>query len=696
MNALPPGVMAENRLARLLRPRTIAVFGGHAAAEVVHQADKIGFAGEIWPVHPKHDEICGRPVYRTVAALPAAPDAAFVGVNRHASIAVMGALACAGAGGAVAFASGYAEAGEEGAALEAALRAAAGEMPFFGPNCYGFINYLDRALVWPDQHGCAPVPRGVAIITQSGNIGLNVTMQKRALPIGYLITLGNQAALGHAAVMEAVLDDPRVTAVGLHMEAVGDADALARVVARARAQGVAVVALKTGSSAAGARIAMSHTASLGSADAVVDAFFRRIGVARVRSVPALLEALKLLHYFGPLPERSITSLSCSGGEAALMADAAEAAGLVMQTLSAAAHADIAATLPELVSISNPLDYHTFGWRNRPALAATFGAMMRAGAALNLLILDFPRPDRCETADWDIAAAAMMDAAATEGARAAIVATLPEALPEAQAAAMAAHGVVPLFGLETALEAVACVADVGDASGRASPLTRGALGRGVEAAAMCLSEWESKQALARHAVPVPAGDLANSVAEAVTCAAALGFPVVVKAAGADLAHKTELGAVRLNLRDAASVAEAAGMLLGLRGVVLVERMVRDCVAELIVGMARDAAIGAYLVLGSGGILAELVGDTVTLLLPATAAEIDAALRRLRVGALLDGFRGRPAGDRVAAIGAILAIQDFVLAHLDRLAELDVNPLMVCQNGAFAADVLIRMVPEVAHG
>ena len=273
MNGLPPGVMAENRLARLLRPRTIAVFGGHAAAEVVHQADKIGFAGEIWPVHPKHDEICGRPVYRTVAALPAAPDAAFVGVNRHASIAVMGALACAGAGGAVAFASGYAEAGEEGAALEAALRAAAGEMPFFGPNCYGFINYLDRALVWPDQHGCAPVPRGVAIITQSGNIGLNVTMQKRALPIGYLITLGNQAALGHAAVMEAVLDDPRVTAVGLHMEAVGDADALARVVARARGQGVAVVALKTGSSAAGARIAMSHTASLGSADAVVDAFF---------------------------------------------------------------------------------------------------------------------------------------------------------------------------------------------------------------------------------------------------------------------------------------------------------------------------------------------------------------------------------------------------------------------------------------
>ena len=692
MTALPPRPAARSRLARLLLPRTLAVFGGTAAAEVARQADKIGFTGEIWPVHPKHSTIAGRRVFRGVAELPAAPDAAFIGVNRHASIDLVTELSARGAGGAVTFASGFAEAGDEGPALQARLCAAAAGMPFFGPNCYGFINYLDRALVWPDQHGGLPVDRGVAIITQSGNIGLNLTMQKRALPIGYLITLGNQADVGPAEAMGAVLDDPRVTAIGLHMEGLDDPAALARAVARARSRNVPVVALKTGRSAAGARIAQSHTAALTSGDAVVDAFFRRIGVARVDSIPALLETLKLLHYFGPLPGRSIASLSCSGGEAALIADAAEAAGVPLMPLTAEAAADLGATLPDLVSIANPLDYHTFGWRNRPALAATFAAMMRAGADINLLILDFPRPDRCDTADWDIAAAAMGDAARAEGRRAAVLATLPDAMPEAHAAALAAQGMVPLFGMEEALQAIAAAADAGGTTNNAEfALAVAAALTPVDP--VTIAEWDGKQRLAAFGVTVPDGALAHSVAEAELSAAAIGFPVVLKAVGRAIAHKTELGAVRLNLASTEAVRAAANDLLKLTGTVLVERMVRDTVAELIVGVARDPALGAYLVLGSGGVLAELVGDTATLLLPSSRDEIAAALGGLRVARLLHVYRGGPSGDSEAAIRAILAIQDFAMAHLDVLAELDVNPLMVRRAGlgAVAADVLMRLVP-----
>lgn len=690
MNAWP--ALERSSLDRLLRPRSIAVFGGHSAVMVAQQSRKLGFAGEIWPVHPRHDRVAGLRAVRGVADLPGVPDAAFIGVNRYASIEVTRDLAACGCGGAVAYASGYAEAGEEGVALQAQLVAAAGGMPFFGPNCYGFVNYFDKTMIWPDQFGSAPVQRGVAIITQSGNIGLNITMQKRALPIGYLITLGNQAALGHAAAIEAVLDDPRVTAIGLHMESLGDPQAFAAAVARAQARKIPVVALKTGRSAAGAQIALSHTASLASGDGVVEAFFRRIGVARVESIPALLETLKLLHVHGALPGRTIASLSCSGGEAALMADSAIAAGLEFKGLTPAARADIAGTLPELVSVSNPLDYHTFGWRNREALAATFAAMMRAGAAMNVLILDFPRPDRCDPADWDIAAAAMADAAAETGARAAVLATLPDAMPEDHAAGMMQAGIVPMFGMIEALQAIAAASDCGRGldAGEAVPLLVGV----AQGAPRVFSEFEGKHCLAAFGVPVPQGVLCETAAQAAAFAEAAGGRMVVKASGAALAHKTELGAVILNLATAAAVREAASSLLAHTGQILVERMVGGALAEMIVGVARDPVLGLYLVIGSGGILAELVGDTATLLLPASRDEVLQALPGLRVARLLGGFRGRAKADIEAAIDAIMGIQAFAVAHAGRLHELDVNPLMICGEGggAFAADVLLRMAPE----
>ena len=197
------------------------------------------------------------------------PDAVFLAVNRHATIDYVRDLAAMGAGGVVSYAAGFAEAGADGAALQAALREAAGAMPVLGPNCYGLINYLDGALLWPDQHGGGRVERGVAIVTQSGNIGCNITMQRRALPIAYLVTMGNQAVVGLSAAIETLARDARVTAIGLHIEGIDDPAAFARAVAVARAHGKPVVVLKTGGSAAGAALTVSHTASLAGADGVV-------------------------------------------------------------------------------------------------------------------------------------------------------------------------------------------------------------------------------------------------------------------------------------------------------------------------------------------------------------------------------------------------------------------------------------------
>ena len=196
-------------LSRLLRPRSVAVIGGGAwAAQVIGQSRRMGYDGAIWPVHPKATEVAGVAVFAGLADLPGPPDAAFIGINRYATIDTVGELAAMGAGGAVCFASGFAEAMAEDAAggdLQAALVAAGGEMPILGPNCYGLINALDGALLWPDQHGCERVERGVAILTQSSNIAINLTMQRRALPLAYVVTLGNAAQTGQAAVAAARL-----------------------------------------------------------------------------------------------------------------------------------------------------------------------------------------------------------------------------------------------------------------------------------------------------------------------------------------------------------------------------------------------------------------------------------------------------------------------------------------------------------
>ena len=277
-------------LDRLLRPKTIAVFGGLQAAEVIKQSQKMGFSGEIWPVHPRHDEILGLKAYRSVADLPGSPDAAFVGVNRFLTLDIVRQLRERGAGVAVCYASGFLEAGADdadGARLQDELVAAAGDMPIIGPNCYGLINYCDGALLWPDQHGgrrLAAGERGVAIITQSSNIAINMTMQTRGLPIAHVMTAGNQAQTGLPDMAIALLEDERVTALGLHIEAFQSAAKFEALARRARELNKPIVAMKVGRSAQARAATVSHTASLAGSDAASDAFLQRLGIARVNSI----------------------------------------------------------------------------------------------------------------------------------------------------------------------------------------------------------------------------------------------------------------------------------------------------------------------------------------------------------------------------------------------------------------------------
>lgn len=678
-------------LTRLFKPKTIAVFGGNWAANVVEQCRKMGFSGEVWPVHPSRDEIAGVKCHRSVADLPGAPDASFIGVNRELTIDVVRQLREHGAGGAVCFASGFSESeaeAEGGTQLQARLIEAAGAMPVLGPNCYGFINYLDGALLWPDQHGGARVERGVAILTQSSNIAINMTMQRRGLPLAFVITAGNQAQTSQAAMAMAMVADPRITAIGLHIEGVGSVRELEALADAARVAGKPIVAIKVGKSAQAQSQTVSHTASLAGTDAGSRALFKRLGIPLVDTIPVFLETLKLLHVHGPLKGNGIASISCSGGEASLIADAAVGRDVRWPELTARQNQGLRAALGPMVALANPLDYHTYVWGKREGMTAAFTAMLDGPLDLAILVLDWPRPDRCTAPGWDIAVEAILDAARTTGTKTAVVASMPENMPEEMAADLVSQGIAPLFGMAEAIAAAEAAFHAGLVVTSPSPvLIAGAL----PAATVTLGEAEAKAALAAHGLSVPHGLVARSRGELATAAAGMSFPVALKGLG--IAHKSEAGAVVLNLRTPDEVVEAAERVPAPDGW-LVEEMVGNAVCEIIVGVTRDPAHGFVLTLGAGGVLTELVSDSASLLVPATVAEIRAALSSLKVYKILTGWRGKPAGDIEAVVDAVRAVTRYVEAHATRLVELDVNPLIVRQQGAVAADALIVLAREDA--
>jgi acyl-CoA synthetase (NDP forming) len=674
-------------LARMLRPRRVAVFGGDYAEAVIAQSDRIGFDGEIWPVHPKRNSVAGRACVRTVADLPGVPDAAFVGVNRHASISLVEELSHAGAGGAVVFASGFGEAGDEGATLQAALTKAAGKMPVLGPNCYGFINYLDGVLLWPDVYGGARVESGVALVMQSGNMAITVSMSRRALPLAYLVTLGNQACVGMSDVIHALLNDDRVSAIGLHIEGIDNAALLADAARTAVERGVPMVALKVGRTACSAGLTRSHTASLAGNDHVIDALLHRLSIARVDSLPALIETLKLLHMGGPLSGNRLVSLSCSGGEAALMADRAASHAVELPVFSASDRARIAPTVNPLVTISNPFDYHTYDWHHPDRLYATHCAVMQGDQDLTALLVDYPRDEVDASGAWDRAVDAFARAAESTRRRTAVISILPEGIPEPRAAELMARGITPLLGIDDALTAISAAARA--QRGKVAPLLE--ILPAPARDGVTLSEWEAKQELSAFGIDIPTGFACNSATEAVAAARKIKTPVAMKALHPELAHKTEAGAVRLNIRGDHAVRENFDALADFGGEVLVEAMVEDVVAELIVGAARDSVVGLHLFIGAGGVMAEAMKDGAVLLVPVDRIDILDALRSLRIWPLFDGFRGRPAADVDSAVSLVLAVQRFVTERFETLEELDINPLMVRRRGAVAADALIRIRP-----
>ncbi|WP_209324630.1 acetate--CoA ligase family protein [Brevibacterium renqingii] len=694
----------RTRLERCLKPRSIAVIGGATAAKAIEQSLQIGFDGPIWPVNPGRQILSGLPCYPSVAELPGTPDAALVAVPASAAPGIVAELAEAGVGGAICHASGFAEDDEAGAQLQADLVAAAGGMPLIGPNCIGIIDYLDGAALWPDEHGGRRVETGVAVITQSGNIAQNISMQRRGLPLAFLATLGNSAALSAPDLAAGLLADDRISAIGLHLEALGDIHELEALAMQARERNVPIIALKSGTSALGEQANLSHTNSFGSPDVLVDALFARLGIGRAPDLPSFIETLMLLHVHGPLNAPTLTSASCSGGEAALLADAAEAAGVSMPELPETTARGLRETLGPRVHVRNPLDYQTFIWGDEEAQQRCFAHLLTAGSDLHALAVDVPRPDRADPQIWRGTLRAFIAAHAQRPAPAAVITSLPEGLPDEEAVELIDHRIAPLHGVREAMSAVRIATGISAARARpvlpllpAQPSDASTAEAARQSARHAQTDEDSaKRMLAEAGVPVPVGRVVDSARDAADAAGALGFPVAAKVVQPVMAHKSDHGGVRVGLMNEDEVIKAVTAMEGIGTRFLIEHMVADGVAELVVGLRTDPIFGPVLTLGVGGTLVEVVRDFVSLLLPVRAEEIHAALRSLRLWPVLDGARGRPRADVDAAVRAITAIVDWALAD-GTVSELEINPLILrAAPAADGGDERAEAVGAVASG
>ena len=682
--------MSRTNLSRLISPKSIAVVGNRGANFAIRESKKLGYNHKIWAIHPTLDFLEGIKCYKDIKDLPEAPDATFIAVNAESAIAIVADLKSIGGGGAVLYASGFGELGEKGIKRNQRLEEAADGMPLIGPNCYGFINSLDGVALWPDVHGCEPVSSGVAIITQSGNIGLNITMQSIGLSIAYMFTLGNQTNTNIADIIHAMLDDNRVSAIGLHIEGISDIKSFDVAARRALDKKIPIVAIKSGRTDVSAKIALSHTSSMTGLDQLFNVFFERLGIARVDTVPEFLETLKLLSILGTIDHNGVASMSCSGGEAGMMADLIDGLDITFPSLDDLHKDRVKLALNDFVEVDNPLDYHTFIWGDRKRTSECFKQMISGNFAATMLLLDWPRTQESEQKDWDLTLLALSDAISGTREKTIVLASIADCMPKRIIKECQKYGIAPMIGLDICLKALNHSYRIGLAFQKSSMQSIEIL-RSLShpSKISTLTEFEGKKLLKKYGIPVPDGKIISSTSEALIAAEKIHYPITLKVSDVELAHKTELGAVMLNINDPLALEKACQDLFKIGSSLLIEKMVQDSVAELIIGVGLDPIFGKYIIIGSGGILVELFKESIPLLFPVNREDVSLALSKLKVFPLINGYRGNPEGDVEMIIDCVMATVKLVSEN--DIDELDINPLLVLKRGSgvIAVDTLIKL-------
>ena len=528
-------------------------------------------------------------------------------------------------------------------------------------------------------------------------------MSQRSLPLAYMVSAGNQAVLGPEDFLEFFAEDTAVRAIGLHLEGLQNIPKFESAALKALSKGKPVVVLKTGSSTIGSELTVSHTGSLSGSAELYDAFFQRVGIISVTNPSQFLETLKLLCIVGAPKGKRVAGFTCSGGGATMLADHAERIELVFPVVDPKQEKDLSALLPDIATVSNPLDYTTPIWGQAEMTYPVFAKAISAiEADTAVLLQDYPAAGLDSSKSFYRAdAIAFAEATTEKGLPAIICATLPENMDLETRQLLISKGVAPMQGIHETLNAIQDSANWKEARSYILSEKPEHLLRAIPSSEKrVLPESEGKDWLKRNSFNVPEGKIV-SAQQLGKAANAVGYPVALKMISRRLAHKTEAGAVVLNLKDEDSLRLAASKMKSdvaaydakaVSDLFLVEAMSPNPLAELIINFRQDPQFGAALVLGSGGVLVELLADSATLLLPTRPVEIIRVLKSLRVGRLLEGFRGRPAADIEQVATEIYKLSVTYQKNMKTIAEIEINPLFVYQAEVSAIDVLIQVPNE----
>jgi acyl-CoA synthetase (NDP forming) len=687
-------------LERLIAPRSIAVVGAspRAGSFGMRTLENLAqYAGEVYPVNAKYESIGALRCYASLAALPRSPDCVVLVVPRDGVEGALEQAAAARAGGVIVYASGYGEMAHEDAGraqrrLAGIARAAM--MPMLGPNCMGLVNHASRAgMTFLSEYARTPRnPGPIAVVSQSGALGYSLAQAwDRGLGIRYFFSAGNSADVDVADLVAAMAEDPEVRAIACLFEGAPSAARMLEAGARARRANKPVIVFKLGTSADGAAAARSHTGSLAGSAVAWRALFERAGFVTVEDFEALLEYASFFAAAGRPGARGVAAISGSGGAGVMAADKAAAHGVPMPQPLPATVEKLRAIVPEFGAARNPCD-PTGQVLNVPDSFARCCRALLADPQYGVLVVP-STVAVMETAKDRVPAMAQM---AREQAKPLALVWLAEWLQGPGAEAYEKDERIPVFrSMERCFAAITAWhahADRGsEPAPRLSPPGAAQEVRKLLAAAKGnLTESEAKRVLAVYDVPVVEARLAKTVEEARAAARAFGYPVVMKTESPTILHKTELGVVKLGIADDAGLArayaeiEAAAKGHELRGV-LVQPMLAG--VEVIVGARVDPFVGPVVLVGSGGVLVELMQDSVAALAPVTVAQAKAMLARLKGYKLLTGFRGSQAVDLDALADAIARVSEIAADLADEIEELDVNPLRCGGERVLAVDALI---------
>jgi acyl-CoA synthetase (NDP forming) len=686
----------------LLRPEAIAVIGAsddpvRIGGRPISYLMARGFAGQVLPVNPNRATVQGLTAFRSVADLPTRPDAAVIAVPGEAAIAAVDALGARGCRAAIVFTAGFAEVGPEGVALQDRLVAAARRhgMRLIGPNCLGLFNagigYFP--IFSASFENGWPQPGVVGIASQSGAYGTHLFAAARDRGIGtpVLVTTGNEADLHLADIIEWMTASTEVEVIAAYAEGIRDGARFVEALEGARRARKPVVMMKVGRSAVGEAAARSHTASIAGDDRVMDAVLAELGVHRARTTEELLDVAYVAQKRIYPVRNTLGVVTISGGAGVLIADAAEAVGLPMPEMPAAAQERLKAIVP-FSSPRNPVDC-TAQVLNEMGAIGAFATSMAEDGGYSSLVAFFTQWGASPSVTHRLQAELkpVLDRHPDRLFLMSILAP-PERVREWEA-----DGFLVMEDPSRAVVALAAMGRFGEAFARAPsampPLPPVILPPATP------NEAAAKRLLAEAGVPMPPEAACATVEEAVAAAQRIGFPVVAKILSPDILHKSEIGGVLLGLADEAALRAGFATLMERAALhapgariegVLVAKQVSGAV-EMVIGTVADPVFGPVVMAGLGGVFVEVFRDVAFRRCPVSEAEAERMVRSLRGFALLDGARGRPKADVPALAQAIAALSRFALAAGPRLRSAEVNPLLVLPagEGAFAADAVVEL-------